>query len=137
LTVAHRPREPRDDPDLHARLAGPPRRCLSRGPSARSADHHDVTAASALARAGLIVSGAFLISRVLGWVRLVVVVNAVRDPHELDAFFAAFRIPDLLFQLVAAGAVSAALIPVVASLLASDGPERARRGVWDRGNPPS
>jgi putative peptidoglycan lipid II flippase len=88
-----------------------------------------VTAASALARAGLIVSGAFLISRVLGWVRLVVVVNAVRDPHELDAFFAAFRIPDLLFQLVAAGAVSSALIPVVASLIASDGHERAWRVV--------
>ena len=88
-----------------------------------------MTAASALARAGMIVSGAFLISRVLGWVRLVVVVNAVRDPHELDAFFAAFRIPDLLFQLVAAGAVSSALIPVVASLIASDGRERAWRVV--------
>ena len=36
------------------------------------------------------------------------------DPAELDAFFAAFRIPDLLFQLVAAGALSSALIPVVA-----------------------
>ena len=88
-----------------------------------------MTAASTLARAGLIVSGAFLISRVLGWLRLVVVVNAVPDPHELDAFFAAFRIPDLLFQLVAAGAVSSALIPVVASLIASDGHERAWRVV--------
>ena len=78
-------------------------------------DGHYVTAASALARAGLIVSGAFLISRVLGWLRLVVIVNAVRrDRRELDAFFAAFRIPDLMFQLVAAGAVSSALIPVVA-----------------------
>ena len=35
---------------------------------------------------------------------------------ELDAFFAAFRIPDLIFQLVAAGALSSALIPVVAGL---------------------
>jgi putative peptidoglycan lipid II flippase len=88
-----------------------------------------VIAASALARAGMIVSGAFLVSRVLGWVRLVVVVNAVRDPRELDAFFAAFRIPDLLFQLVAAGAVSSALIPVVANVIASDGHERAWRVV--------
>jgi putative peptidoglycan lipid II flippase len=77
----------------------------------------------------MIVSGAFLISRVLGWLRLVVVVNAVRDPRELDAFFAAFRIPDLLFQLVAAGAVSSALIPVVASVIASQGHERAWRVV--------
>ena len=88
-----------------------------------------MTAATTLARAGMIVSGAFLISRVLGWLRLVVVVNAVPDPSELDAFFAAFRIPDLLFQLVAAGAVSSALIPVVASLIASDGQERAWRVV--------
>jgi putative peptidoglycan lipid II flippase len=88
-----------------------------------------VIGASSLARAGMIVSGAFLVSRVLGWLRLVVIVNAVRDPRELDAFFAAFRIPDLLFQLVAAGAVSSALIPVVASIIASDGHERAWRVV--------
>jgi putative peptidoglycan lipid II flippase len=88
-----------------------------------------VTVAATLARAGLIVSGAFLISRVLGWLRLVVVVNAVADPRELDAFFAAFRIPDLLFQLVAAGAVSSALIPVIANVIASDGHDRAWRVV--------
>ena len=82
-----------------------------------------------LARAGLIVSGAFLVSRVLGWLRLVVIANQLPDPRELDAFFAAFRIPDLLFQLVAAGALSSALIPVVASVIATDGHERAWRVV--------
>ena len=63
---------------------------------------------------GMIVSGAFLVSRVLGWVRLVVIGNTFADRPELDAFFAAFRIPDLLFQLVAAGALSSALIPILA-----------------------
>ena len=87
------------------------------------------TTARTLARAGLIVSGAFLISRVLGWLRLVVIANAVGDPGELDAFFAAFRIPDLLFQLVAAGALSSALIPVVANVIATDGFVRAWRVV--------
>jgi putative peptidoglycan lipid II flippase len=82
-----------------------------------------------LARAGLIVSGAFLVSRVLGWVRLVIIANQLPDPAELDAFFAAFRIPDLLFQLVAAGALSSALIPVAASVIATDGHERAWRVV--------
>ncbi|MFL5672837.1 MAG: lipid II flippase MurJ, partial [Chloroflexota bacterium] len=76
-----------------------------------------------LARAGLIVSSAFLVSRVLGYIRVIVIANAFPST-ELDAFFAAFRIPDLIFQLVAAGAVSSALIPVVSSLLAGD--ERAR-----------
>jgi putative peptidoglycan lipid II flippase len=86
-----------------------------------------VTSARTLARAGLLVSSAFLISRVLGWFRLVVIADAVPDPAELDAFFAAFRIPDLLFQLVAAGALSSALIPVIASLIESDGESRAWR----------
>jgi putative peptidoglycan lipid II flippase len=72
-----------------------------------------------LARAGLVVSGAFLVSRVLGWVRLVVIAHAV-PIEEQDAFYAAFRIPDLIFQLVAAGALSSALIPIVAALLERD-----------------
>jgi putative peptidoglycan lipid II flippase len=76
-----------------------------------------------LARAGLVVSGAFFVSRILGWVRLVVIANAFK-PAELDTFFAAFRIPDLIFQLVAAGALSSALIPIVSALL--EGEEQAR-----------
>ena len=64
-----------------------------------------MTGAMGLARAGMVVSGAFLVSRVLGWVRLVVFAN-VFDAKQLDPFFAAFRIPDLMFQLVAAGALS-------------------------------
>lgn len=77
-----------------------------------------------LARAGLLVSGAFLVSRLLGWVRVVVIGNAFGATAELAAFYAAFRIPDLLFQLVAAGALSTALIPLLAELFASH--ERAR-----------
>jgi putative peptidoglycan lipid II flippase len=88
-----------------------------------------VSTVTTLARAGMIVSGAFFVSRVLGWLRLVVIANQLPNPSELDAFFAAFRIPDLLFQLVAAGALSSALIPVVASVIATDGHERAWRVV--------
>jgi putative peptidoglycan lipid II flippase len=81
-----------------------------------------------LARAGLVVSGAFLVSRVLGWVRLVVFAN-VFDAQQLDPFFAAFRIPDLMFQLVAAGALSSALIPIVSALLEQDDEAHAWRVV--------
>ena len=82
-----------------------------------------------LARAGLVVSGAFLAARVLGWLRFVVIANVFGPTADLDAFIAAFRIPDLMFQLVAAGALSAALIPVVTGVLHSDGEERAWRVV--------
>jgi putative peptidoglycan lipid II flippase len=85
-----------------------------------------VTSSSrALARAGLIVSGAFLVSRILGWLRVLVIVNSGLSGSELDTFFAAFRLPDLVFQLVAAGALSSAVIPIVSSLLAGDEPARA------------
>lgn len=75
-----------------------------------------MTPAMGLARAGLVVSGAFLVSRILGWVRLVVITNTVPIDQQ-DAFYAAFRIPDLIFMLVAAGALSSALVPIVAGLL--------------------
>ena len=82
-----------------------------------------------IAHAGMIVTAAFAASRVLGYFRYVVIAAAVPDPAQLDAFFAAFRIPDFLFQLVAAGALSSALIPVIAGLLAVDEEARAWRAV--------
>jgi putative peptidoglycan lipid II flippase len=88
-----------------------------------------VSAHRTLARAGLIVSGAFLVSRILGWVRVIVIVNGGLPGSDLDSFFSAFRLPDLVFQLVAAGALSSAVIPVISSLLATDQTARAWRVV--------
>jgi putative peptidoglycan lipid II flippase len=88
-----------------------------------------MTSSQALARAGLIVSGAFLVSRVLGWIRVFIIGNTFPAGPELDAFLAAFRLPDLMFQLVAAGALSSAVIPVVSALLATDETARAWRVV--------
>jgi putative peptidoglycan lipid II flippase len=81
----------------------------------------------ALARAGLVVTVAFLASRMLGWLRVVVLGNLFGATAELDAYYAAFRIPDLVFQLVAAGAIASALVPVLASLSAHGERERAWR----------
>jgi putative peptidoglycan lipid II flippase len=88
-----------------------------------------VTSTQALARAGLIVSAAFLVSRVLGWVRVVVIGNLFPVGSEFTAFVAAFRLPDLMFQLVAAGALSSAVIPIVSALLVTDETARAWRVV--------
>jgi putative peptidoglycan lipid II flippase len=88
-----------------------------------------VSASRDLARAGVVVSGAFLTSRILGWLRIVVITNVYPTGPELDAFFAAFRIPDLMFQLVAAGALSSALIPIISGLFATDEHARAWRVV--------
>ena len=88
-----------------------------------------MTAGRTLVRAGLLVTGAYFISRVLGWVRLVVIGTTFGIQGALDPFFAAFRIPDMIFQLVAAGALASALIPTIATLLAHDEKERAWRVV--------
>jgi putative peptidoglycan lipid II flippase len=71
--------------------------------------------ARVLATASLILTSAALVSRLLGWIRLLVIGSQFGASRELDAYFAAFRIPDAIFQLVVAGALSAALIPVFSS----------------------
>jgi putative peptidoglycan lipid II flippase len=86
-----------------------------------------VTSNQAIARAGLIVTGAFLVARLLGYVRTVVISSTFGAGAELDSFLAAFRIPDLMYQLVAAGALSSALIPVLAGLFAAGDEGRAWR----------
>ncbi len=68
-----------------------------------------------LVTASLILTVAALASRLLGWIRLLVIGSQFGASRELDAYFAAFRIPDAIFQLVVAGALSAALIPVFSS----------------------
>ncbi|HYK95861.1 MAG TPA: murein biosynthesis integral membrane protein MurJ [Candidatus Dormibacteraeota bacterium] len=87
------------------------------------------TTARSLARAGITVASVYLVARLLGYVRVVVIGTAFGAGDELDAFFAAFRIPDLIFQLVAAGAIASALVPMVAGLLAKGETARAWRVV--------
>ena len=80
-----------------------------------------------LIRAGLVLTSLYLVSRLLGWLRISVFAAVFGTGRELDAFYAAFRIPDLMFQLVAAGALASALIPMIASLVATGDRERAWR----------
>ena len=72
-------------------------------------------AAGLVIRAGVVLTIAAVASRLLGWVRLLVIGAEFGATSELDAYLAAFRIPDAIFQLVVAGALSAALIPVYAA----------------------
>ncbi|HEX2195110.1 MAG TPA: murein biosynthesis integral membrane protein MurJ [Candidatus Limnocylindria bacterium] len=74
-----------------------------------------MSAGRVLAQASLILTVAALASRLLGWIRLLVIGSQFGAGRDLDAYFAAFRIPDAIFQLVVAGALSAALIPVFSS----------------------
>ncbi len=88
-----------------------------------------MSAGRTLARAGLIVAGAYFVSRILGYVRVVVITNEFGAGAQLDAYFAAFRVPDTLFQLVAAGAFGSSMVPVLAGIFAKGEDERGWRVV--------
>ncbi|MEO8288941.1 MAG: murein biosynthesis integral membrane protein MurJ [Chloroflexota bacterium] len=64
-----------------------------------------------------IVGGAFIISRILGLVREAVIAGQFGASDQIDAYKAAFNIPDTLFLLIIGGAVGSAFIPVFTSLL--------------------
>ena len=59
------------------------------------------------------ISAATLASRVLGFLRDMVVALAFGAGPVTDAFFVAYRIPNILRRLLAEGALSTAVIPAV------------------------
>ena len=60
------------------------------------------------------VSGMTLVSRILGFVRDLIIARIFGAGIATDAFFVAFRIPNLLRRLFAEGAFSQAFVPVLA-----------------------
>src|SRR5579871_4122538 len=60
------------------------------------------------------VSSMTLVSRILGFVRDMLVARVFGASIATDAFFVAFRIPNLLRRLFAEGAFSQAFVPVLA-----------------------
>jgi putative peptidoglycan lipid II flippase len=68
---------------------------------------------ASLARATARVGGHTLLSRILGFVRDLVVARLFGADAATDAFFVAFRIPNALRRLFAEGAFSMALVPVL------------------------
>jgi len=76
-----------------------------------------------VARASLLVSAFFALDKLLGMFRQVVIARQFGISAELDAFNAANNIPDLLFALIAGGALAIALIPVLTETLELTGRE--------------
>jgi putative peptidoglycan lipid II flippase len=76
-----------------------------------------------IARAAGLVSAMTLVSRVLGLVREVVFASLVGAGYHSDAFRIGFRIPNLLRDLFAEGALSAAFVPTYARTQKEEGRE--------------
>lgn len=73
---------------------------------------------SKLAAAALVVMAGFLASRLLGLVRNMVILSQFGTGREFEAFVAAITVPDLVFQVLAGGAVGSAFIPVFKTYVA-------------------
>jgi putative peptidoglycan lipid II flippase len=67
-----------------------------------------------LLRAFAAVSGMTLLSRILGFVRDFVIARTFGAGFATDAFFVAFRLPNLLRRMFAEGAFSQAFVPILA-----------------------
>jgi len=80
-----------------------------------------------LARAAGVISLATLVSRALGLIREQVFAAFFGAGFAVDAFQVAFRIPNLLRDLFAEGAMSAAFVPTLTRVQEGEGPEAAMR----------
>ncbi len=80
-----------------------------------------------IASAATLILVAYGLSRLLGYLRDVVIANTFGTSASLDDYQVAFRVPDLLFNLLLAGAISSAFIPVLSEHLARNERERARQ----------
>ncbi|MFN3984138.1 MAG: murein biosynthesis integral membrane protein MurJ [Rhodocyclaceae bacterium] len=79
-----------------------------------------------LLRALATVSSMTLLSRILGFVRDLVIARGFGAGAATDAFFVAFRLPNLLRRLFAEGAFSQAFVPILAEYKNRHGPEETR-----------
>ena len=86
-----------------------------------SDDHRSIAGA-----AGLIGTATFS-SRILGFIRDMILARLLGASASADAFFVAYRIPSLLRELLAEGSMSAAFIPVFTEYHAL----RSKRETWE------
>jgi putative peptidoglycan lipid II flippase len=101
-----------------------PRPAPSRSPATSSSSEGSKEREKIVGRAGVVGAGT-LLSRILGFGRDAVIA-ALFTRRETDAFWVALTIPNALRQLLAEGAVSSAVVPVLSERLAKGGDEAAR-----------
>lgn len=80
-----------------------------------------------ITRAAGLMSVATLISRMLGYVKDMILAGFFGATVMADTFFVAFRIPNLLRELFAEGSMSSAFIPVLTEYQTKQGKDEAKR----------
>lgn len=79
--------------------------------------------------AALVLGAASFVSRVMGLVRDRIFAHTFGAGDVLDAYYAAFRVPDLVYNLLIVGALSAGFIPIFISVY-----EKNKKKAWELTN---
>ncbi len=79
-----------------------------------------------LVRSASTITPLTLLSRLTGYLRDKVIAATLGAGMQTDAFFVAFRIPNMLREIIGEGAMSSAVIPVYAQISAERSAEQAR-----------
>lgn len=72
------------------------------------------------------VSSITMVSRVLGFIRDTIIARTFGAGMATDAFFIAFKLPNLLRRIFAEGAFSQAFVPILAEYKSQQGEEATR-----------
>ena len=113
--------------DVLEQLRLSPRGILRRVQVIRPAIPRDISLKNLLTReysvaeASFILMASFFLSAALGAVRQVLFNAQFGVSSEANAYYAAFRLPDTLFSLIAGGALSSAMIPVLLNAKQKEG----------------
>ncbi|MFN2343235.1 MAG: murein biosynthesis integral membrane protein MurJ [Desulfonatronovibrio sp.] len=83
------------------------------------------SSSGSLVRKASVVAGATLISRILGFARDLIIAFALGAGPVADAFFVAFRLPNLLRRLFAEGSLTMAFVPVFTKIKNNEGKNEA------------
>lgn len=95
--------------------------------AAQTAPLQPASAQPSLARSTLIVMAGYVASKAVGVIREPLIARTFGAGKQLDAYYAAFNVPDLLFTLIAGGALASVFIPVFTDTLARRGQPEAWR----------
>ena len=70
--------------------------------------------------AAVVIMATILLSALLGFIKMRLLSNYFGDSRPLDIYLAAFRLPDMLYQLLVMGTIASAFIPVFSGFLSKD-----------------
>ena len=102
----------------------PAKKDEQRPPASEPAQDTGMLQKARIGRATLILTGSFIASRFLGLLRTSLFAYVFGASSTSDAFIQAFLVPDLIFTVIAGGALSSAFIPVFTQYIVRDHDEK-------------